>query len=106
MLRLLVRFVGLLLLAGGVAALVADGTRSIAASSLVQTAFGQAVKWVAPQKYELIRPAADHLSPYVWDPVLVHVLAAPVWAVLGALGLLLIYVGRPPAPKIGFSSRP
>lgn len=106
MLRLLVRFLGLLLLAGGFAALVVDGTRSIAAADLVQTPFAQAVRWVMPDRYDQLGPSVERLHPLLWDPILVHVLATPAWAVFGAAGLLLLYLGRKPAPKIGYSSRP
>jgi hypothetical protein len=106
MLRLLFRFAGLVLLAGGFAALVADGTRSVAAGALTQTAFGDVLRWLAPAKFDLIQPTVQRLHPLLWNPVLVHVFAAPAWVVFGAFGMLVLYLGRPPAPQIGYSSRP
>ena len=106
MLRLLFRFAGLLLLAGGFAAAVADGTRSIALGAFTQTAFGDIVKWLAPTKFDLIQPAVQRLHPLFWNPVLEHIFAAPAWAVFGVCGLVVIYLGRPRAPQIGYSSRP
>ena len=105
MLRLLVRFIGLLSLAGGFAALIVDGTRSIAAGIVTQMALGQTLKWIAPAKFDLIKPTVQRLHPLLWDPILVDLLKVPTWAILAICGFMLIYAGRPPAPQIGYSSR-
>lgn len=106
MLRFLVRFAGLLLLAGGFAALIVDGTRSIAADAIVQTPLGETIHYLLPSKFDLIEPAVRRLHPLLWDPVLLHLFQAPTWAILAISGLGLIYLARPRAPPIGFSSRP
>ncbi len=106
MLRFLVRFAGLLLLAGGFAALIVDGTRSIAAGSIEQARLGQTIQYIVPAKFELIEPAVRRLHPLLWDPVLVHLFMVPTWGILSFCGLLLLYLARQPAQKIGFSSRP
>ena len=106
MLRLLVRFAGLLLLAGGFAALIVDGTRSIAAGAVAQTALGQTVHWLVPAKFDQIAPAVQRLHPLLWDPVLVHLFQVPTWAILGVCGAGLLYFARSRAPQIGYSSRP
>ena len=43
--------------------------------------------------------------PVLWDPTLVTILLLPSWAVLGALGLLLLVAGRPRRPTIGHRRR-
>jgi hypothetical protein len=106
MLRFLVRFAGLLLLAGGFAALIVDGTRSIAAGSIQQSLLGQTIQYIAPAKFDLIEPAVRRLHPLLWDPVLTHLFQVPTWGILALCGLVLLYLARPSAPKIGFSSRP
>lgn len=102
MLRSLLRFFGLVCLAGGFAALVVDGTRSIAGNSLSFTRLGGTVAWIAPKKYDAI----EQLHPLLWNQIVVRILDVPTWAVFSLFGLLLIYLGRPPAARIGFSSRP
>lgn len=106
MLRALLRFVGLVCLAGGFATLVVDGTRSIAGSSLSFTRFGDTLAWVAPKNYEAIEPAVEKFHPLLWNSVLARMFDIPTWTVLGLLGLGLIFLGRPRAQRIGFSSRP
>lgn len=106
MLRGLLRFVGLLCLAGGFATLVVDGTRSIAGNDLLFTRLGDTVAAVAPKKYEAIEPVAEKAHPMLWNSILARVFNIPTWTVFGVLGLVLIFLGRPRAPGIGFSSRP
>jgi hypothetical protein len=106
MLRFLARFAGLLLLAGGFAALIVDGTRSIAAGMIELTSLGQTIQYIAPAKFDLIEPAVRRLHPLLWDLILVHLFQLPTWAILAFCGLLVLYAARPRAPKIGFSSRP
>ena len=106
MIRFLFRFVGLWLLAGAFVALVIDGTRSIAASRLILTPVGEA--WVAfhPASIELLRSAVErNLSPWLWDKVFVSILFLPLWMLLGALGVVLVLLGRPRVRPIGYSSR-
>ncbi len=96
MIRFLLRFVGLWVLAGGFVALVVDGTRSIASSDLVMTPLGEA--WFAASPTSLARFQSfieTSVSPAVWEYAAVPLLMAPLAAVLGVAGLLLILLGRP-----------
>ncbi|MCS0503056.1 hypothetical protein [Ancylobacter mangrovi] len=96
MIRFLLRFVGMWLLAGGFVALVLDGVRSIASSSLVMTPLG--VTWLATSETSLARAedlVSSNLPGATWETVMVPLLQAPLFAVLGVLGLLLILIGRP-----------
>ncbi len=106
MFRFLFRFVGLWLLAGAFVALVIDGTRSITAGRIVVMPLAEA--WVAlhPTSVEWLRTTFERDMPgWLWDSVMVYVLFAPLWAVLGMLGLVLVFVGRRPQKLIGYSSR-
>jgi len=106
MIRFLVRAVALLLLAAGFAALVVDGARSIAASKVMVSAFGETAYQVFPHSFPLIQPAIErHLHPALWDPVLLSVFLTPTWLVLAVLGVLLFWAARRRAPPIGYSSR-
>lgn len=104
--RALLRFFALVSLAGGFAAVVVDGTRSIAANSLVFMHLSDTLAWLTPQRYEVLEPSADKAHPLLLSPLLVHLFDVPTWVVFSILGLLLVYLGRPRAPRIGFSSRP
>ncbi len=48
----------------------------------------------------LIEPYAGGL---LWDPVMVSVLAAPAWSLLGVVGILLLLLGRKKKPLIGYA---
>ena len=89
MLRFSFRIAGILALASAFAALVIDGTRSIAGGAISVTFLGAVLKnWEA----EIQRVITTRLHPFLWDPVTLEVMRLPVWGVLG-MG------GRPsPAP--------
>lgn len=98
MIRFFFRFVGLWVLAGAFVALVLDGVRSIASSEIVTTPLG--VTWLAVSPDSLARFQAfitRSLSATVWDYLVVPVLGAPLFAVLGIAGALLLLIGRRPA---------
>ena len=94
MLRLALRLFGLLTLAGAFAALVIDGTRSIAAGEIMLTPLGSTAIWLFPAKFPILQPAVErHLHPWLWDPLLVSLLLTPTFLALGGLGLLLFAAG-------------
>ena len=95
MIRFLLRFVGIWLLAGGFVALVLDGVRSIASSEIVMTPLG--VAWLAISEDSLMHVQElvnAKLPAGSWDLVMAPLLQAPLFAVLAALGLLLMLIGR------------
>ena len=94
MLRFMTRALGLLLLAGAFAALVADGVRSIAGEAWSVTPLGAAAIWLFPKSFPILQPAVErHLHPWLWDPVLLNLFLAPAFVVLGLLGVLLFAIG-------------
>ncbi|MCX5496454.1 hypothetical protein OSH11_17240 [Kaistia dalseonensis] len=100
MVRWLVRLLGLFAIAGALIALVVDGTRSIAASTLTLTSLGQAWFSFDPDSLAAAQAAvASHVEVYVgawvWYPVIQFLLTLPVWLVFGALGALLVLAGKP-----------
>jgi hypothetical protein len=105
MFRFLFRIIGFFLLAGAFAAAVIDGTRSIAAGALSLTPFSKTIGWLAPDKIETLKPTLEHFNPFLWDPLMLHLLALPTWAVVGVIGTLIMAVTQKPQPKIGYSSR-
>ncbi len=106
MFRILLRILGILALAGGFVTLVVDGTRSIAAGEVSMAGLGEVSQQVLGPKFASLQPAIARLSPLLWDPVALGVLAAPLWIVLVAPGIMLVLATRRREPKIGFSARP
>jgi hypothetical protein len=103
MLRFFARIAGFLILAAGFAAMVIDGTRSIAGQTLVLTPFGDLFR----AKLPLIQQAiVQNLHPLLWDPIATALLRLPVWGVLALAGGLLIWMARRRRPVIGYTSRP
>ncbi len=90
MLRLLTRFLGLLLLAGGFIALIVDGTRSIAGGELLVTTLRRGLSDSFPALYASLRASVEARSGFLWDPVTTTLLLLPVSVALGGVGALLI----------------
>jgi hypothetical protein len=104
--RFIGRLIGLALLAGAFAAAVIDGARSIAASHLLLTSLGSTLFWALPNKMPLLEPFIERqIHPFLWSPILINILLAPTWAVLGVVGFALLYLLRKRAPPIGYSAR-
>ncbi len=106
MLRFIFRTIGLLILAGAFAAVIVDGTRSIAAGAPVFTPIGQALAAIAPTSVAALDTAAQLVHPLLRDPGLRVLLALPLWMLGGVVGGFLLIFTRPRRPVIGFSSRP
>ncbi|WP_417308043.1 hypothetical protein [Devosia sp.] len=93
--RLIVRLVGTWMLGVALVLLVIDGTRSLAASTLVITSFEQDWLWVHADSLEAVRSFFDSrfFAPIV-APVFAMLLALPGWLVLAVPGALLGWMGR------------
>ena len=103
MLRFLVRAIGLLLLAGGFIALIVDGTRSLAASSLYVTSIDAALQTLAPAVYQsLEKSVLAHLPHFVWDPLLVHLLRVPLSGAMLAFGGLCLLLTHKASQEFGY----
>jgi hypothetical protein len=105
MLRLVFRVIGFLGLAVAFAALVVDGTRSIAVGTPAILPLGATVSALAPDLFVKVHTGIAAQAPFLWDPVLVTLLLLPAWLVVGVLGILLIALTRRPRPKIGYARR-
>ena len=51
----------------------------------------------------LSRPFSLMPAAYLWDPVMVTILAAPSWGILGGLGIIFLLLGRKKKPLIGYA---
>jgi hypothetical protein len=95
MLRLVIRLLGFLALAMGMAVGVYDGARIIADGAVSLTSLGAALMAAFPRLAAMIEPtAARTLHPLILDPVLVNILLLPAVLVLFAAGTLLLLIGR------------
>jgi hypothetical protein len=104
MIRFVFRFVGFLVLAAAFAALLYDGTKTIAGSDIHVTSLQTTWANFHPASLQWLQPAIErNLPAWFWDTLMVTVLTAPTWAVLGVLGALLILAGRKRQPLIGYS---
>jgi len=102
MIRFLFRFVGLWVLAAGFVALVRDGTKSIAGNAVFSTRLSEDWNNLHPTSLASIQPAIERHAPWMWDPVLLTILTAPSWLVLGIIGSIFILLGRKKKPLIGY----
>jgi hypothetical protein len=98
MLRLLTRFLGLLLLAGGFIALIVDGTRSIAAGRLMVATLGKGASDSLPALYGALQSGVEAKSAFLWNPVMTTLLMLPASVAFGGLGALLIVLSHKQEP--------
>lgn len=103
MIRFLFRFIGLWILAAGFVFFVYDGTKSIAGNAIYATKLSDTWNAVHSSSLQLLQPAIERHAAWLWDPVVVSVLAAPTWLVFGVLGALIILLGRKKKPLIGYA---
>ncbi len=105
MIRFALQLAGLFILAGAVAALAIDGSRSFAAGRLIVTQLGETAAALAPAKMNALSAAfGQHLHPQL-DQILAAIGRVPTFLGCAALGALVLWLARKPAPKIGYSSR-
>src|SRR6185436_2253304 len=102
MIRFLLRFVGLLLLALGFIFLVYDGIRSISDGSILLTRTNEV--WIVVHDRSLASFQAlieRKLGVDIWQTVLAPLLQQPASALCCILGLIVIVLGRKKKPLIG-----
>jgi hypothetical protein len=104
MIRFVLRFIGLLLLAAGFIFLIYDGTKSIAGKAFFVTPLGFIWSNIHQNSLLLLQPAIErHVAEWLWNPVMLSVLTAPTWLVLGIFGIVLMLLGRKKKPLIGYA---
>jgi len=103
MIRFLFRLIGLLCLAAAFLLLVYDGTKSIAASQFYFTSVRVLWDLINAASLAQLKPLIlPYARGFLWDPVMLTILAAPAWGLFGVLGILLILAGRRKRPLIGY----
>src|SRR4029077_14993208 len=98
LIRFVFLFIGLWILAAGFVALVRDGTKSIAGNAVFTTALTADWTNIHASSLQALEAAiARSVDPYIggwlWDPVVLGILSAPTFVVLGVLGSIPTPVG-------------
>jgi len=104
MIRFLMRFIGLICLALAFVLVVYDGMKSIVGNRLLLTSAQTLWELVNAASLAKLRPLLEPFAGGIlWDPVMVSILSAPSWSLLGGFGILLLVLGRKKRPLIGYA---
>ena len=104
MIRFLLRFIGLICLAAGFILLIYDGTKSIAGNRLFLTSVRALWELINASSLAKLEPTIQsYAGGYLWDPVMMTILSAPSWGLLGGLVIILLLLGRKKRPLIGYA---
>jgi hypothetical protein len=104
MIRFMFRFLGLLGLAAAFVFVVYDGARSIANHTVDLTTVDRA--WnetYSRSAQDVLKPLIAPLASWLWDPVTVTFLHAPIWVVLVVVASLFMVLGRKKRRLIGYA---
>jgi hypothetical protein len=103
MIRFLLRFIGLCLLATAFVFFVYDGTESIANQRMTYTPVNNAWAMVDQNSLNLLEEWVKRKAMWVWSPYAEGFFSFPAWAVLGFAAMVLILLGRKKKPLIGYA---
>ena len=105
MIRFVLRFVGLLILALGFIFLVHDGTKSIADQTWYLSSVGSIWSNIHQSSLSSLQPTVERLAgPWAWQGAIQpYFLDQPIWLVLAIIGAVLILLGRKKKPLIGYA---
>src|SRR5580700_570803 len=102
MIRFLLRFIGLCLLALAFIFFVYDGTKTIANQQLITMKVSDAWAIVDQNSLNLVQNWLKQKFAFAWDPYLQKIFDLPTWVVLGIVATILILLGRKKKPLIGY----
>jgi hypothetical protein len=103
MIRFLLRFLGLCLLATAFFFLVYDGTKSIANQHLVYIKVGDVWAIVDQDSLNLTQAWLKQTAMWAWDPFMRTIFDLPTWIVFAVAAMILILLGRKKKPLIGYA---
>ena len=104
MIRFLLRFIGLLLLALAFIFVIYDGMKSIADHRLYLTKIGQFWIDIHATSLQAFQAAVErYVTAGFWQFVIQPVLDQPASAMFAVLGVVLILLGRKKRPLIGYA---
>ena len=103
MIRFLLRFLGLCILALAFVLFVYDGTKSIANHDLVYSKVGDVWAIVDQSSLNSAQAWLKQKLAFAWDPYVERSFDLPAWAVIGVVAAFLIVLGRKKKPLIGYA---
>jgi hypothetical protein len=103
MIRFLLRFIGLCLLALAFVFFVYDGTKSIANQHLVYARAAEVWAMVDQNSLNAAQAYVKQKAIWAWDPYVQTAFELPAWTILGFVAMLLILLGRKKKPLIGYA---
>ena len=104
MIRFLLRFIGLLLLALAFIFVVYDGIRTISDGTLLITKTGVLWNTIHDSSLRMLQTLVEQkLGPEAWKIGVASVLDQPAAAIFCVLGVILIILGRKQKPLIGYA---
>ena len=102
MIRFLLRFIGLCLLALAFIFFVYDGTKTIANQQMIYMKVSDAWAIVDQNSLNLVQNWLKQKLAFAWDPYVEKIFDLPTWVVLGIVATILILLGRKKKPLIGY----
>jgi len=103
MIRFLLRFIGLCLLATAFVLLVYDGTKSIANHDVIYTKVVDVWAIIDQNSLNSVQGWLKQKVAWAWDPYLQKVFDLPAWVVVGIIAIITILLGRKKKPLIGYA---
>ena len=103
MIRFLLRFLGLFLLATAFVFFVYDGTKSIANHQVIYTKVDDVWAIIDQNSLNVAQDWLKMKLAWAWDPYLQRGFDLPAWAVVGIVATILILLGRKKKPLIGYA---
>jgi hypothetical protein len=103
MIRFLLRFIGLCLLATAFVFFVYDGTKSIANQQVIYVKVADVWAIVDQNSLNLVQNWLKLKALWAWDPYLQKAFDLPTWVALGIVATILILLGRRKKPLIGYA---
>jgi hypothetical protein len=103
MIRFLLRFIGLCILAMAFVLFVYDGTKSIANQHVVYSKFVDVWAIVDQTSFNQARAWLEQKAAWAWDPYMQKIFELPAWGVLAIVAMILIVLGRKKKPLIGYA---
>jgi hypothetical protein len=103
MIRFLLRFLGLMLLALAFIFVIYDGMKSIADRTFYTTALSQFWTDVHESSLRAAQASVERMSAALWNLAIAPVIEQPAAAIFAVLGIVLIVLGRKKKPLIGYA---
>jgi hypothetical protein len=103
MIRFLLRFIGLCLLATAFVLFVYDGEKTIVNQHVAFLKFSEAWAIVDQASLSLVQDWLKQHALWAWDPYVQRCFDLPTWVVLGVAAMILIVLGRKKKPLIGYA---